>query len=88
MTQAWNDAWVEEGEHDPCYFHALLAVTLGAYTGTLRVCVCAVLKGACVGVAVRGGGRQQQEGRTLFLPGMPGPRAPPRPAPLSTPSPS
>lgn len=33
MTQNWNDAWVEAGEEDGRYFHALLGVTLGAYAG-------------------------------------------------------
>ena len=33
VVQGWNDAWVEAGEEDPRYFHALLAVTLGAYAG-------------------------------------------------------
>ena len=35
VTQNWNDAWVEAGEEDGRYFHALLGVTLGAYAGGL-----------------------------------------------------
>lgn len=37
MTQGWNDAWVEAGEEDDRYFHALLAVTLGAYAGCAAI---------------------------------------------------
>jgi hypothetical protein len=33
VTQNWNDAWVEAGEGDVRYFHALLGVTGVAYAG-------------------------------------------------------
>lgn len=37
VTQNWNDAWVEAGEEDGRYFHALLGVTLGAYAGCITI---------------------------------------------------
>ena len=37
VTQAWNDAWVEAGEADDRYFHALLAVTVAAYAGCAAI---------------------------------------------------
>ena len=33
VTQNWNDVWVEAGEEDVRYFHALLGVTMAAYAG-------------------------------------------------------
>ncbi|EFN58848.1 hypothetical protein CHLNCDRAFT_48549 [Chlorella variabilis] len=37
VTQSWNDAWVEAGEGDVRYFHALLAVTAAAYAGCAAI---------------------------------------------------
>lgn len=37
VTQNWNDAWVEAGEGDVRYFHALLAVTVAAYAGCVTI---------------------------------------------------
>lgn len=37
LSQAWNDAWVEEGERDERFLYALLGATAAAYAGAATI---------------------------------------------------
>lgn len=82
MTQNWNDAWVEAGEEDHRYFHALLAVTLGAYAGAPAAGCFEGLGGSPAGASCRLGGSPADASRRR-LPAGPQlthcPTPPPRP---------